>query len=906
MNIELDQCIANNSLTAEAEDLARDPSTKGERKARAKQVAAAPAAPAGDMTAAQKAHEVEALAARLENDDNARCGYDIGATLTLVPPEGVASVAPANSVQLEGEPLDEWARAHPLPLAGAPLRDWARAFHGAGLYPVRGHGVVTPATPCECADKKTCEHRARCACGKAACAAPGKHPTGQGWQNKDRAFDPDAFVEGDNIGLLMGLQRGGEYLIALDVDDLARMANLVGVLGDPGPTMVGRSARGERRIYRLGDDVPRGKDRLKNITGLTLEVERQTPPPGVRSEDVKVGGVDCKVDGGYLVVGPSLHPTGVRYEWTAWREPAVLPAAWTQALLAPEPRPKALEKYSPLDFETNRSAQKRHLGWVTGAVIDECRLIARAAPGTAHHTVLTALSRLYPMARGVGGTDEERRYIAAEVRRAGQARKVPERELEALIRDQWNWAVENDHRREMPDRPLLGRVRHQPAGEGDHEAIAREEQELEDWDGAEATEPGRHVRVSTIDFIQSKGSPANCAENVARLLAHEPAWNRGPRYDRFSRTVRWPSPLPEPIAKIQRSGLEVRKSDMAKIQASAIAFDLQVGLETVDAGVSLHADQNSYDSLSDWLRSLTWDGTARLDTWVPRYLGCADTPMHRAAGSSFLRAWVQRQLIPGEVVDLVPILQGPQNAGKNRAIATLFANPPDVPNLVATMQLFDPNHKDMPRFACSRAVIFIDEFRGDTRTMDAVKTWISATNDQWVEKYEKHAGTYDRRAMLIGATNQTAYLVDPSGARRFYPWKIGAIDIDALARDRDQLLAEAVARGGDWREGLDDGAVKAELDATREDAHEVDPLAERLAHLAATGGWTGPLKIADFTRLLNLTAKDELGDPRYATRFGTAAKRIGAVCERITAAKIRVYHPPGCSCADGRARNLHP
>ena len=76
-----------------------------------------------------------------------------------------------------------------------------------------------------------------CSCGKVhdkssqGSSSTGKHPISPGWQKKDPSFDELRdqiarlkFVP--NIGIVLGKQPGGEYIIAVDVDNAERFAEL--------------------------------------------------------------------------------------------------------------------------------------------------------------------------------------------------------------------------------------------------------------------------------------------------------------------------------------------------------------------------------------------------------------------------------------------------------------------------------------------------------------------------------------------------------------------------------------------------------------------------------------------------------------------------------------------------------
>jgi hypothetical protein len=260
-----------------------------------------------------------------------------------------------------------------------------------------------------------------CTCGKvhdvtaSGSSSTGKHPIQSNWQ-KQRDISFDEFRNQlarlkftPNIGVVLGKQpNSNEYLIAVDIDDAERFARLEEELGALPETPRCDSGRGHRLFYSAPPEID--TDRLGNVTGLGGEP-----------------GVDIKVEGGQVVVAPSLHANGKRYTWTVVGTVTPLPPQWAMQLLKKLEAPKSVEKYTPAQINKPGHIRNRFERYLEVAVTNEARSLAACGQGMRNNTLFKSACNLFRYCGGMH-LSHKWQWVHDELLRAARSAGLPENE----------------------------------------------------------------------------------------------------------------------------------------------------------------------------------------------------------------------------------------------------------------------------------------------------------------------------------------------------------------------------------------------------------------------------------------------------------------------------------------------
>lgn len=191
----------------------------------------------------------------------------------------------------------------------------------------------------------------------------------------------------------------------------------------------------------------------------------------------------------------------------------------------------------------------------------------------------------------------------------------------------------------------------------------------------------------------------------------------------------------------------------------------------------------------EYIQSLSWDGTKRLDTLLIDYLGVEDTELVRAMTRKHFTAAVARVMQPGIKYDYILTLIGPEGIGKSSLIRYMGRQWFD--DSLSTIE-----GKEGMEQIRGKWLIEIGELTNYKKsTSEAYKAFISKQEDSYRPAYGRKTEVYPRQCVFFATTNERAFLKGDTGNRRF--WTVECSDLNSknvwedLPGEVDQLWAEA-------------------------------------------------------------------------------------------------------------------
>jgi Virulence-associated protein E len=286
-------------------------------------------------------------------------------------------------------------------------------------------------------------------------------------------------------------------------------------------------------------------------------------------------------------------------------------------------------------------------------------------------------------------------------------------------------------------------------------------------------------------ITNTKGTPLHILANAVTAIRNDLALGDLISYDTFAQRIISQRPTPWQTGPGGWEDFDDSQVCIRLSQQHGIHVPTRLAMEAAEVVARGRTINPLTDFLDDCARD--WDGQLRVESWLARYAGAADSAYNRAVGKAFLIGGVARAFRPGCKFDYCMVLEGDQGTLKSTLIETLAGKKWFK---VCSAALGTKDSFENMLGVWLHELAELDHVRG--ANLERLKSFLSCSEDHYRKSYGRRARTCPRTTTFIGTTNLAAYLNDETGGRRFWPVKTGTIKIDDLARDRSQLWGEAV------------------------------------------------------------------------------------------------------------------
>lgn len=281
------------------------------------------------------------------------------------------------------------------------------------------------------------------------------------------------------------------------------------------------------------------------------------------------------------------------------------------------------------------------------------------------------------------------------------------------------------------------------------------------------------------------------------------------------------------------------------------------------------ADENNINPVKEYIELQPWDGVTRLPQFYATVVSSNEALKERLLYRWMLSAVAAAYEPNGTSAGGILVFQGAQYIGKTNWFKHLL--PPDHHTLLKDGMSLDTHNKDSVMYCLSHWLVELGELASTFRNdLDALKAFITCDRDILRLPYAASSSTFPRRTVFFGSVNETKFLKDQTGNRRF--WTIPCLSINHThGLYMQQIWAEFKClydAGEKWH--LDQQEFELLNEANEE--HELtDPMKERIVKFY---DWTLPI-----TRWKSATEiLEEIG---YKTNAHGDATRCGNIILKL-------------------------
>lgn len=297
--------------------------------------------------------------------------------------------------------------------------------------------------------------------------------------------------------------------------------------------------------------------------------------------------------------------------------------------------------------------------------------------------------------------------------------------------------------------------------------------------------------ISGLRLSTTTGAPTKEPYNVSVMLENDPVLRGRIRKDLFADRIFGEAPLPWGSRENESGSFGWTDADDAGLRMYAQEILKFNSKDVIEMAFKNHTAKYGKNPVTEYLNAVSWDGTKRLECLFVDYLGAADTEYTRAVTRKAFTAAVARALNPGTKFDNMVILTGAQGIGKSSLLKKMgkawFSD---------SIKTFEG--KEASELVQGVWIVEIGELEAFNRSeIGRIKQFLSQQEDIYRAAYGRHVEWHPRRCVFFGTSNNSEYLRDSTGNRRFWPVDVGITVPQKnvfvhLESEIDQLWAEAV------------------------------------------------------------------------------------------------------------------